>query len=168
MVEQKLEKLAEYCDKIFLLCIRESRSHSIRRNRYFPERICRAMGVNPPAYTRICQAFGVKKENGCYPASLKDALALKDLFPGRKRSARKRILLDNNKDMKNKNGQMEDSVTTDESMKLTISRKKNVFDIEHLEFQYLENVPVLQDINLQLTTDQLRSSVRTAQEKRLL
>ena len=40
------------------------------------------------------------------------------------------------------------SVTTDESMKLTISCKKNVFDIEHLEFQYLENVPVLQDINL--------------------
>ena len=50
--------------------------------------------------------------------------------------------------MKNKNGQIEDSVTTDESMKLTISCKKNVFDIEHLEFQYLENVPVLQDINL--------------------
>ena len=43
---------------------------------------------------------------------------------------------------------MEHSVTTDESMKLTISCKKNVFDIEHLEFQYLENVPVLQDINL--------------------
>ena len=36
--------------------------------------------------------------------------------------------------MKNKNGQIEDSVTTDESMKLTISCKKNVFDIEHLEF----------------------------------
>ena len=50
--------------------------------------------------------------------------------------------------MKNKNGQIEDSVTTDESMKLTISCKKNIFDIEHLEFQYLENVPVLQDINL--------------------
>ena len=33
-------------------------------------------------------------------------------------------------------------------MKQTISCKKNVFDIEHLEFQYLENVPVLQDINL--------------------
>ena len=104
--------------------------------------------MNPPAYTRICQAFGVKKENGCYPASLKDALALKDLFPGEKAFCPEKILLDNNKDMKNKNGQMEDSVTTDESMKLTISYKKNVFDIEHLEFQYLENVPVLQDINL--------------------
>ena len=105
-------------------------------------------GVNPPAYTRICQAFGVKKENGCYPASLKDALALKDLFPGEEAFCPEKILLDNNKDMKNKNGQIEDSVTTDESMKLTISCKKNVFDIEHLEFQYLENVPVLQDINL--------------------
>ena len=83
----------------------------------------------------------MKKENGCYPASLKDALALKDLFPGEEAFCPEKILLDNNKDMKNKNGQMEDSVTTDKSMKLTISCKKNVFDIEHLEFQYLENVP---------------------------
>ena len=28
----------------FCCCIRESRLHSIRRNRFFPERICRAMG----------------------------------------------------------------------------------------------------------------------------
>lgn len=68
----------------------------------------------------------MKKENGCYPASLKDALALKDLFPGEEAFCPEKILLDNNKDMKNKNGQMEDSVTTDESMKLTISCKKNV------------------------------------------
>ena len=147
MVEQKLEKLAEYCDKILLL-------HQGKQIAFdTPEQIfsradLQSYGVNPPAYTRICQAFGVKKENGCYPASLKDALALKDLFPGEEAFCPEKILLDNNKDMKNKNGQMEDSVTTDESMKLTISCKKNVFDIEHLEFQYLENVPVLQDINL--------------------
>ena len=147
MVEQKLEKLAEYCDKILLL-------HQGKQIAFdTPEQIfsradLQSYGVNPPAYTRICQAFGVKKENGCYPASLKDALALKDLFPGEEAFCPEKILLDNNKDMKNKNGQMEHSVTTDESMKQTISCKKNVFDIEHLEFQYLENVPVLQDINL--------------------
>ena len=50
----------------------------------------------------------MKKENGCYPASLKDALALKDLFPGEEAFCPEKILLDNNKDMKNKNGQMED------------------------------------------------------------
>ena len=131
MVEQKLEKLAEYCDKILLL-------HQGKQIAFdTPEQIfsradLQSYGVNPPAYTRICQAFGVKKENGCYPASLKDALALKDLFPGEKAFCPEKILLDNNKDMKNKSGQMEDSVTTDESMKLTISCKKNVFDIEHL------------------------------------
>ncbi len=81
MVEQKLEKLAEYCDKILLL-------HQGKQIAFdTPEQIfsradLQSYGVNPPAYTRICQAFGVKKENGCYPASLKDALALKDLFPG--------------------------------------------------------------------------------------
>ena len=63
--------------------------------------------------------------------------------------------------MKNKNGQIEDSVTTDESMKLTISCKKNVFDIEHLEFQYLENVPVLQDINLTIDHDSCKAVKRS-------
>ena len=90
----------------------------------------------------------VKLAEGVDPASLKDALALKDLFPGEEAFCPEKVLLDNNKDMKNKSGQMEDSVTTDESMKQTISCKKSVFDIEHLKFQYLENVPVLQDINL--------------------
>lgn len=99
MVEQKLEKLAEYCDKILLL-------HQGKQIAFdTPEQIfsradLQSYGVNPPAYTRICQAFGVKKENGCYPASLKDALALKDLFPGEKAFCPEKILLDNNKDMK--------------------------------------------------------------------
>ena len=147
MVEQKLEKLAEYCDKILLL-------HQGKQIAFdTPEQIfsradLQNYGVNLPAYTRICQAFGVKKENGCYPASLKDALALKDLFPGEEAFCCGKKSLDDNTERKNEREKIVNSVTTDESMKLTISCKKNVFDIEHLEFQYLENVPVLQDINL--------------------
>ena len=120
MVEQKLEKLAEYCDKILLL-------HQGKQIAFdTPEQIfsradLQSYGVNPPAYTRICQAFGVKKENGCYPASLKDALALKDLFPG------------------------EEAFCCGKKLS---NRGQSVFNIEHLKFQYLENVPVLQDINL--------------------
>ena len=119
---------------VIRFCCASGKADRIRyAEQIFSRADLQSYGVNPPAYTRICQAFGVKKENGCYPASLKDALALKDLFLGEEAFCPEKILLDNNKDMKNKNGQMEDSVTTDESMKLTISCKKNVFDIEHLE-----------------------------------
>lgn len=133
MVEQKLEKLAEYCDKILLM-------HQGKQIAFdTPEQIfsradLKDYGVNPPAYTRICQAFGVKKENGCYPASLRDALALKEMFPGEEAFCSGKLLLDNNKDMGSKSRQTVDPVT--------------VFNIEHLKFQYLENVPVLQDVNL--------------------
>lgn len=91
MVEQKLEKLAEYCDKILFFASGKQIAFDTPEQ-IFSRADLQSYGVNPPAYTRICQAFGVKKENGCYPASLKDALALKDLFPGRKRSAQKNII----------------------------------------------------------------------------
>ena len=134
MVEQKLEKLAEYCDRILLL-------HQGKQIAFdSPEQIfsredLQSYGVNPPTYTRICQAFGVKKDNGCYPASLKDALVLKDLFPEENVFGLGKKSLDHNAEIRS---------TREE----TTSCEQNVFNIEHLKFQYVENVPVLQDVNL--------------------
>lgn len=134
MVEQKLEKLAEYCDKILLL-------HQGKQIAFdTPEQIfsradLQSYGVNPPAYTRICQAFGVKKENGCYPASLKDALVLKDLFPEENVFGFGKKSLDHNAEIRSKREE-------------TASCEQSVFNIEHLKFQYVENIPVLQDVTL--------------------
>ena len=134
MVEQKLEKLAEYCDRILLL-------HQGKQIAFdSPEQIfsredLQNYGVNPPAYTRICQAFGVKKDNGCYPASLKDALVLKDLFPEENVFGLGKKSLDHNAEIRSKREE-------------TASCEQSVFNIEHLKFQYVENIPVLQDVNL--------------------
>lgn len=134
MVEQKLEKLAEYCDRILLL-------HQGKQIAFdSPEQIfsredLQSYGVNPPAYTRICQAFGVKKDNGCYPASLKDALVLKDLFPEENIFGLGKKSLDYNVEIRSEREK-------------TTSCEQSVFNIEHLKFQYVENVPVLQDVNL--------------------
>ena len=134
MVEQKLEKLAEYCDRILLL-------HQGKQIAFdSPEQIfsredLQSYGVNPPAYTRICQAFGVKKDNGCYPASLKDALVLKDLFPEENVFGFGKKSLDHNAEIRS-------------AREETASCEQSVFNIEHLKFQYVENVPVLQDVNL--------------------
>lgn len=151
MVEQKLEKMAEYCDKILLL-------HQGKQIAFdTPEQIfsrddLKSYGVNPPAYTRICQKFGVKKENGCYPASLREALALKEMFPGEEAFARRKCAAGSAGETSGKpenaeNEQIQSEIV-DKNVSGTVDCGKNVFDIEHLKFQYLENVPVLQDVNL--------------------
>ena len=134
MVEQKLEKLAEYCDRILLL----HQGNQIAFDspeQIFSREDLQSYGVNPPAYTRICQAFGVKKDNGCYPASLKDALVLKDLFPEENVFGLGKKSLDHNAEIRSEREK-------------TTSCEQSVFNIEHLKFQYVENVPVLQDVNL--------------------
>ena len=127
MVEQKLEKLAEYCDKILLL-------HEGKQIAYdTPEQIfsredLKTYGVNPPAYTRICRCLNIRKENGCYPASLKDTLKLKEAFP-KEETFRTFVLASSNQEPK---------------------KDQEIFRIDHLGFQYLENTPVLKDVNLVL------------------
>ena len=151
MVEQKLEKLAEYCDKILLLHQGKQIAFDTPEQIFSREDL-QSYGVNPPAYTRICQAFGVKKENGCYPASLRDALALKEMFPGEEAFCCGKKTLDDNAEIRNKR----ESSSDVESAKIS-NRDQSVFNIEHLKFQYLENVPVLQDVNL--TIDQRPTAI---------
>ena len=129
MVEQKLEKLAEYCDKILLL----HEGHQIAfdtPDKVFSREDLKSYGVNPPAYTRVCQPFGIKKANGCYPASLKDALALKDQFPQEEVFGKACV---------------EDTIESEQK-----TDDEEVFRIDHLNFEYLENTPVLKDLNLVL------------------
>ena len=150
MVEQKLEKLAEYCDKILLLHQGKQIAFDTPEQIFSREDL-QSYGVNPPAYTRICQAFGVKKENGCYPASLRDALALKDKFPGEEAFCCE--------DAEKQRGSEELTEKSSSGIEYEKSSncKQSVFNIEHLKFQYLENVPVLQDVNL--TIDQRPTAI---------
>ncbi len=129
MVEQKLEKLAEYCDQILLL-------HQGKQIAFdTPEQIfsrtdLEKYGVQPPAYTRVCKALGIRNENGCYPASLKDTMKWKEQFPAE---------TDFEKICKNSDAEWGGE-----------EERKEIFKTEHLKFRYLEQVPVLEDVNLLL------------------
>lgn len=152
MVEQKLEKLAEYCNKILLL------HHGKQIAFDTPEQIfsrpdLKEYGVNPPAYTRICQAFDIKKANGCYPASLKDTLALKELFPKEEEffAAAGKMVQNGAIEGENlKSGQEagEQIPGAENGTAKSKIAENTVFDIQHLKFRYLEDVPVLEDICL--------------------
>ena len=129
MVEQKLEKLAEYCDQILLL-------HQGKQIAFdTPEQIfsrtdLEKYGVQPPAYTRVCKALDIRNENGCYPASLKDTMKWKEQFPAE---------TDFEKICKSADAEWGGE-----------EKRKEIFRTEHLKFRYLEQVPVLEDVNLLL------------------
>lgn len=125
MVEQKMEKLASYCDKILLL-------HKGKQIAYdTPERIfsrddLEELGVKPPVYTQVCRALGVSRKEGedrLYPVTLAQLERLRDQFPS-KLSGRASI-----KDREEINGQA-------------------VFKIQDLKFHYNPDIPVIEHLDL--------------------
>jgi energy-coupling factor transporter ATP-binding protein EcfA2 len=125
MVEQKMEKLASYCDKILLL-------HKGKQIAYdTPERIfsrddLEELGVKPPVYTQVCRALGVSRKEGedrLYPVTLAQLERLRDQFPS-KLSGRASI-----KDREEINGQP-------------------VFKIQDLKFHYNPDIPVIEHLDL--------------------
>ncbi|WP_313580924.1 ABC transporter ATP-binding protein [Lacrimispora sp.] len=125
MVEQKMEKLASYCDKILLL-------HKGKQIAYdTPERIfsrddLEELGVKPPVYTQVCRALGVSRKEGedrLYPVTLGQMERLRDQFPS-KLSGRTSI-----KDREEINGQ-------------------TVFKIQDLKFHYNPDIPVIEHLDL--------------------
>lgn len=126
MVEQKLEKLAAFCDKILLL-------HKGRQVDFdTPERIfsrvdLAELGMEPPVYGKVCQAVSVYREEGgrrLYPATMEQVEKLKSRFPvGLKGGIKVREGTDGG---------------------------KPVFRIQDLSFHYQEGVPVIEGLNVGL------------------
>jgi energy-coupling factor transport system ATP-binding protein len=73
LAEHKMEKVAQYCDKVLLL------NDGIvvdfdRPEKIFSREDLDGLGVGAPIYTRVCKALGVKKTGtDCYPVTLEEA-----------------------------------------------------------------------------------------------
>jgi energy-coupling factor transport system ATP-binding protein len=130
MVEQKINKLADYCDRILLL--HQGKMIDIDTpERIFSREDLSDYGVEPPTITRVCRELNIQKEPGIYPATLSDALKLREQFPMDK------ILT--------KKGSLYASLDVDPE------KETDVFSIKNLGFSYTENVPVIENLNLTLT-----------------
>lgn len=152
MVEQKLEKLADYCDKILLLHQGKQIAFDTP-DQIFSREDLMQYGVNPPAYTRICKALGVKKENGCYPASFQDTLARKDQFPKETDLQSQNQKNSQNVENNRKSTEQQKRSVDFHSAKVNDCGKeenstKEIFKIDQLSFSYTENIPILKDLNL--------------------
>lgn len=128
MVEQKMEKLAAYCDKILLLHRGSQVAYDVPE-RIFSREDLRELGVEPPVYTQVSKALSVYRKEGddlLYPVTLKQIQNHKDQFP----PALSKTAGDRNLDK-----QVED-----------------IFTIKDLGFHYIPGAPVISNLTLSLDT----------------
>ena len=72
MIEQKIEKIAAYCDRILLL----HQGHQIAFDtpqKVFSRPDLEQLGVQAPVFTRVCRALGTTLPDGSYPVTVEEA-----------------------------------------------------------------------------------------------
>jgi energy-coupling factor transport system ATP-binding protein len=74
MAEHKMEKVAQFCDRVLLLDKGEIVEFDTPE-KVFSREDLEEYGVVAPVYTRVCKALGVKKGD-FYPVTLEDALSV--------------------------------------------------------------------------------------------
>lgn len=127
MVEQKMEKLAAYCDKILLLHRGVQVAYDVPE-RIFSRDDLRELGVEPPVYTQVSKALSVYRKEGdelLYPVTLNQIHDHKDQFP--------LTLLKTAREQK-------------------ADWDEDIFTIKDLEFHYVPGAPVIENLTLSLDT----------------
>lgn len=131
MIEQKIEKLAAYCSRILLLHQGKQIAFDTPQKIFSMENL-EDYGVQAPAFTRICRAENVTLPDGTYPVTVEEAVGVMQAKHA-------------SSELSGSNG-LDGSNSADDAVK----RSMEMFRIEHLDFSYLENVPILKDLNLHL------------------
>lgn len=72
MVEHKMEKIAQYSDRVMLLSEGKLVDFDTPQ-KIFSREDLEKYGVNPPVYTQICKQLSAKDDNGLYPIALEQA-----------------------------------------------------------------------------------------------
>ena len=141
MIEQKIEKLAAYCDRILLLHKGKQIAFDTPQ-KVFSMPDLNNYGIQAPAFTRICKAEGVTLADGTYPVTVEEAagvLRKKRLGAPACADGGERAHKAAGVEAAQAGGPAESAVSSDEQ-----------FCIENLDFSYLADVPVLKNLNMKL------------------
>ena len=126
MVEQKMEKLAAYCDKILLLHRGSQVAYDVPE-RIFSRDDLRDLGVEPPVYTQVSKALSVYRKEGddlFYPVTLKQIQDHKDQFPV--------------------------TISKTGGERTPDKLGQDIFTIKDLGFHYIPGAPVIENLSLSL------------------
>ena len=141
MIEQKIEKLAAYCDRILLLHKGKQIAFDTPQ-KVFSKPDLNNYGIQAPAFTRICKAEGVTLADGTYPVTVEEAAGVlreKRLGAPACADGGERAHKAAGVEAAQAGGPAESAVSSDEQ-----------FCIENLDFSYLADVPVLKNLNMKL------------------
>ena len=141
MIEQKIEKLAAYCDRILLLHKGKQIAFDTPQ-KVFSMPDLKDYGIQAPAFTRICKAEGVTLADGTYPVTVEEAAGVlreKRLGAPACADGGERAHKAAGVEAAQAGGPAESAVSSDEQ-----------FRIENLDFSYLADVPVLKNLNMKL------------------
>ena len=141
MIEQKIEKLAAYCDRILLLHKGKQIAFDTPQ-KVFSMPDLNNYGIQAPAFTRICKAEGVTLADGTYPVTVEEAAGVL-----REKRLRAPACADG--------GERAQKVTGTEAAQAggpaeSAGSSDEQFCIEKLDFFYLADVPVLKNLNMKL------------------
>ena len=73
MVEHKMEKIAQYSDRVMLLSGGSLIDFDTPQCIFSREDL-ETYGVHPPVYTQVCKELSLRCTNGMYPTTLHDAV----------------------------------------------------------------------------------------------
>lgn len=141
MIEQKIEKLAAYCDRILLLHKGKQIAFDTPQ-KVFSMPDLNNYGIQAPAFTRICKAEGVTLADGTYPVTVEEAAGVlreKRLEAPACADGGERAQKVTGTEAAQAGGPAESAGSSDEQ-----------FCIEKLDFSYLADVPVLKNLNMKL------------------
>ncbi len=141
MIEQKIEKLAAYCDRILLLHKGKQIAFDTPQ-KVFSMPDLKDYGIQAPAFTRICKAEGVTLADGTYPVTVEEAAGVlreKRLGAPACADGGERAHKAAGVEAAQAGGPAESAGSSDEQ-----------FCIENLDFSYLADVPVLKNLNMKL------------------
>ena len=124
MIEQKLEKIAKYCDRIILMNDGKMVDFDTPEKIFSRDDLAE-FGVEPPAYTVFCREHGLKRSDGTYPVNIEDTLRVA-------KASGKKYLFEEKKTETQKNA------------------LKAVFKVEELDFSYNSEVHIFEKLNLLL------------------
>lgn len=160
MIEQKIEKLAAYCDRILLLHKGKQIAFDTPQ-KVFSMPDLNDYGIQAPAFTRICKAEQVTLADGTYPVTVKEAAeVLREKRLGVYEHANAEAGVQKavgasaagTGQVQAKNAE----IGARSGQSGTCRKAENVasvdeqFRIEKLDFSYLADIPVLEDLNMKL------------------
>ncbi len=121
MIEQKIEKLAHYCDRIMLMDQGRLVDFDTPA-RIFARDDLGSLGVKAPAYTEICKALHLTMEDGTYPVTVEQAA---------------RVIRRAN-------------LTPKQEKRESVHVTNPFYRVDKLRFAYTEGVDIIPDLSLQM------------------